>query len=270
MNMETVTVIIETPKGKGLKYDFDPATGYFVLKKVMPAGLVFPFDFGFIPNTLGEDGDPLDVVVISELESFPGCAMECRIIGAIKASQKERDGQTMRNDRYLAIPVVSSLYADVDSLAKFPKEIIDQLENFFKNYNEQAGKEFHVLEQTSAKKAMSMIENSRLQPQADKLFQIYLPRNQENGKPFSEERFKKVKTELTERFGGLTMYTRAPAKGLWKDEGEKTVSDDILIFEVMASEYDQEFWKDYKAELEKKFKQDEVLIRCSTIQTVSA
>ena len=266
--METVTVIIETPRGKGLKYDFDPATGYFILKKVMPAGLVFPFDFGFIPNTIGGDGDPLDVVVISELESFPGCAIECRIIGAIKANQKERDGEMMRNDRYLAIPVVSQLYADVDSLSKFPKEIIDQLESFFKNYNEQAGKEFHVLERTSGKKALSMIENSRLQPKADKLFQIYLPRNQKNGKPFSGSLFQKVKSQLTEKFGGLTMYTRAPAKGLWKDEGEKTVSDDILIYEVMATEYDTEFWKSYKAKLEKKFKQDEVLIRCSTIQTV--
>ena len=268
--METVTVIIETPRGKGLKYDFDPASGYFFLKKVMPAGLVFPFDFGFIPNTLGEDGDQLDVVVISELESFPGCAMECRIIGAIKASQKERDGQSMRNDRYLAIPVVSSLYANVDSLAKFPKEIIDQLESFFKNYNEQAGKEFHVLERTNGKKALSMIENSRLQPKANKLFQIYLPRNQDNGKPFPPDLFNKVKKQLTEKFGGLTMYTRAPAKGLWQDEGEKTVSDDILIFEVMATAYDEAFWNSYKARLEKKFKQDEVLIRCSTIQTVGA
>ena len=268
--METVTVIIETPRGKGLKYDFDPATGYFILKKVMPAGLVFPFDFGFIPDTLGEDGDPLDVVVISELESFPGCAMECRIIGAMKASQKERDGQVMRNDRYLAIPVVSSLYANVDSIAKFPKEIIDQLESFFKNYNEQAGKEFHVLERTSEKKALNMIKHSRLQPKPDKLFQIYLPRNQDDGKPFSSALFSTVKSELTERFGGLTMYTRAPAKGLWKDQGEKTVTDDILIFEVMATEYEQEFWNSYKARLEKQFKQDEVLIRCSTIQTVGA
>lgn len=266
--METVTVIVETPKGKGLKYDFEPSTGYFMLKKVMPAGLVFPFDFGFIPNTLGEDGDPLDVVVISELESFPGCAMECRIIGVLEASQKERDGKTMRNDRYLAIPVVSQLYAKVDSLAKFPKEIIDQLESFFKNYNEQAGKAFHILERSSAKKAMSMIESSSLQPKADKLFQIYLPQNQENGQPFSPDLFQKVKTELTSRFGGLTMYTRAPAKGLWKEGKEKTVSDDILIYEIMATEYDQEFWADYKAKLEKQFKQDEILIRCSTIQTV--
>ena len=266
--METVTVIIETPKGKGLKYDFDPATGYFILKKIMPAGLVFPFDFGFIPDTLGGDGDPLDVVVISELESFPGCAMECRIIGAFKASQQERDGRTMRNDRYLAVPVVSTLYADVDTLAKFPKEILNQLESFFKNYNEQAGKKFHVLERTSANKAMTMLQSARLQPKADKLFQIYLPRNQENGKPFSGEMFEKVKTELTDRFGGLTMYTRAPAKGLWKEEGEKTLSDDILIYEVLATAYDEEFWKAYKTKLEKTFKQDEVLIRCSTIQTV--
>jgi inorganic pyrophosphatase len=266
--METVTVIIETPKGKGLKYDFDPKTGYIFLKKIMPAGLVFPYDFGFVPGTIGEDGDAIDVIVISEVESFPGCAMECRIIGAIKANQQERDGEEMRNDRYVAVPVVSELYASVNELSQFPKEIIAQLEVFFENYNAQAGKKFSVLERTTAKKSMKMLEDSRQNQELNKLIQIYLPSNKPDGKPFSDALFKKVKAELTEKFGGLTMYTRAPAKGLWKEDDQHTVSDDIIIFEIMAPDLDLAFWENYKTKLKKDFKQEELLIRCSSITVV--
>lgn len=98
--MKVVNAIIESPKGQGHKYDFEPETKFFKLMKVLPAGLVFPFDFGFIPKTKGEDGDPLDVVVISEIPTFPGCSMDCRIIGAITANQTEKDGETVRNDRF--------------------------------------------------------------------------------------------------------------------------------------------------------------------------
>lgn len=263
--MATVTVIVETPKGKGLKYDFDPETGYYFLKKIMPAGMVFPFDFGFVPGTIGEDGDPIDVIVIAEMESFPGCAMECRIIGALKAKQQERDGKIMRNDRYIAVPIVSTLYADINEIGQFPKEILSQLEQFFQNYNEQAGKRFSVLEHTNAKKASKMLEASRQSQKPTKLIQIYLPKNQLGGKPFKNEMFQKVKMELTAQFGGLTMYTRVPAKGLWKDDDKNTVSDDILIYEIMAVSLDVEFWKKYKQKLKKRFKQEEVLIWATAI-----
>lgn len=99
--METVTTIVESPKGSGQKYNYVPEINCFKLTKVMPAGLVFPFDFGFITDTKGEDGDPLDIIIISEIVSFPGCCMDCRVIGGIKALQTERNGETVRNDRFL-------------------------------------------------------------------------------------------------------------------------------------------------------------------------
>ncbi len=264
--MKTVTVIVETPRGKGQKYDFDPKQGYFFLKKIMPAGMVFPFDFGFIPGTLGEDGDPIDIVVISEIETFAGCAMECRIIGAIKAGQQERDGTNMRNDRFLAIPVVSQLYAHVDTLSQLPKEIIGQLEQFFENYNAQAGKKFTVLGHSTPEQAMKMLESAEAkQQQKDKLIQIYLPLTGEDGKAFPEKFYQNIKEELTEKFGGLTVYSRSPATGLWKENEDQTVSDKILIFEIMSFGLEQSFWTSYKTKLEKKFRQEEILIRCSTV-----
>lgn len=156
--MEPITVIIETPKGSGHKYDYEPKLKCFKLNKILPAGLIFPFDFGYIPDTKGEDGDPLDVIVISEISTFPGCCMDCRIIGAIKAEQTERDGDTMRNDRYIAVPEVSQLFKDVNTLVQLPDNIIAQLENFFKNYNDQAGKSFEVIERVEAEDAFHMMK----------------------------------------------------------------------------------------------------------------
>jgi len=97
------------------------------------------------------------VIVISEAATFPGCMIDCRIIGAFQAEQTERDGKTMRNDRFLGIPVVSQLFPEVSELAQLPESILNQLEHFFKNYNEQAGKEFRVITRLSATEALQLI-----------------------------------------------------------------------------------------------------------------
>jgi inorganic pyrophosphatase len=155
--MELITAIIESPKGSGHKYDYEPGLKRFKLNKVLPAGMVFPFDFGFIPDTKGGDGDPLDVIAISEIASFPGCCMDCRIIGALKVNQTERDGITTRNDRFLAVPEVSEMFKDVHSYLHLPDGIVTQLESFFRNYNELAGKKFEVIERVDAEEAYAMI-----------------------------------------------------------------------------------------------------------------
>src|ERR1700704_2778840 len=121
-----VTALIECPKGFNQKFDYEPEEKRFKLSKILPAGLVFPFDFGMIPGTKGEDGEPLDVIVISELSIFPGCGMDCRIIGALQAEQTERDGKTVRNDRFLAVPLVSQLFPEVNELEQLPENIINQ------------------------------------------------------------------------------------------------------------------------------------------------
>ena len=157
--MKPVTIIIETPKGSAQKYDYDEELKCFKLNKILPAGMVFPFDFGFIPGTKGEDGDPLDIIVISEIKTFTGCAMDCRIVGAIQAAQTERDGESMRNDRYIGIPVESTMFKMANTLADLPKNIIKELEGFFINYNIAAGKKFKVLKRVNAKEAAKMLNS---------------------------------------------------------------------------------------------------------------
>ena len=156
--MHTITAIVETPKGSAQKYDYDKKNNWFKLKKIMPAGMVFPFDFGFIPGTKGEDGDPLDIIIISELKSFPGCAMDCRVIGGIVAEQTEKNKITVRNDRFLAIPEASQLFSDVESIDDLPGSFIKQLEDFFVNYNDEEGKKFKPLKNIDATEAYKLIK----------------------------------------------------------------------------------------------------------------
>ncbi len=154
--MKTFTVIVETPRGSVQKYDHDKKLKGFRLGKILPAGMIFPYDFGFIPGTRGADGDPLDVIILSEFNSFPGCIIECRIIGAIKAEQQSGNSM-IRNDRYLAVPQLSLVYGDVNDISQLPVKLIKELEDFFKNYNRIQNKKFIAIGRVGSGKAKKMI-----------------------------------------------------------------------------------------------------------------
>lgn len=264
--MNTITVIVETPKGQGLKYGYDPIINCFKLNKIMPAGLVFPFDFGYIPATTGGDGDPVDVLIISEVSTFAGCAIDCRIIGGIKASQRERKGLFMSNDRIIVVPEVSLQYAGVDALKDLPKHLIGQLEIFFENYNQQAGKKFQPLKRLTAAQAAKIVGQAHDNSVKDILVQLFIPLNDENGALFPEHYYTKLSTDLNEKFGGVTLYNRSPATGLWKQKHEKTVQDELLVYEILIAFIDNEYWQALKARLEKQFNQTELLILLTKIQ----
>ena len=92
-----VNVVVDTPQGSRNKYKFDEQHGQWRLSKVLPQGMYFPYDFGFIPSTRGEDGDPLDVLLLADEPSFPGCIVPAHLIGVLEAEQTE-GGKTIRND----------------------------------------------------------------------------------------------------------------------------------------------------------------------------
>lgn len=110
--MDCTDVMIETLKGSVQKYDYDHRKKLFELKKILPSGMMFPYDFGFIPDTKGEDGDPLDVIVISEFISFPGCLMKCKLIGVMRAQQSQKAGKNkmIANERFPAVPIFSNIF----------------------------------------------------------------------------------------------------------------------------------------------------------------
>jgi inorganic pyrophosphatase len=97
-----LNVIIETPKASRSKFEYDSKEGLVDLGKVLPKGMSFPCDFGFVPSTRGEDGDPLDVLVVMDEPAFTGCRVRCRLIGVTEEEQTNRPGETVRNDRLVA------------------------------------------------------------------------------------------------------------------------------------------------------------------------
>jgi hypothetical protein len=97
------------------------------------------------------------------------------------------------------------------------------------------------------------------------LVQILLPLRDNEGRAFESSAYGRVRTELAERFGGITMFTRAPAEGVWKD-GVRTDRDDIVVFEVMAPDLDRPWWEGYRADLERRFRQDAIVVRASTVE----
>jgi inorganic pyrophosphatase len=141
---EIITVVIETPRGCRNKYSFDPDQKVFTLKKVLPAGMAFPYDFGFIPSTKGGDDDPIDVLVLMDEPAFPGCVVQCRLIGIIEGEQGE-DKEVERNDRILAIEIGSHSWDDVRHVDALGKKLRKELEEFFVNYHELSGKEYRIL-----------------------------------------------------------------------------------------------------------------------------
>ena len=136
-----LNVVIDTPKGCRNKYAFDFDINAYKLKTVLPKGAVFPFDFGSIPGTVAEDGDPLDVLVLMDEPAFVACLVEVRLLGVIEAEQTE-GGKTERNDRVIAVAAKSHTHGSLKSLRKVDPKLIDEIEHFFVSYNDARGKKF--------------------------------------------------------------------------------------------------------------------------------
>lgn len=149
--------IIETPKGCRNKFDYDPDSNLFMLGGLLPEGLMFPFDFGFIPSTLGDDGDPLDVMVLMDVPAHVGCLMQIRVIGIIEARQTQ-DGKTERNDRLLGVAVHSYDHEKLNNIEDVSKTLLDQVEAFFVSYNLQRGKKFNITGTGGPKKALKCLK----------------------------------------------------------------------------------------------------------------
>jgi len=155
-----VNAVIETPAGSRNKYVYDEALGLFRLHKILPMGSAFPFDFGFIPGTIAEDGDPLDLLVLGEEATFTGCAVTVRLLGVIEALQTEH-GKTIRNDRLIGTPEGEKINPAARSIDDVPGRVLDQIEHFFIAYNRYEGRDFKVVKRRGPSAALKLLEQSR-------------------------------------------------------------------------------------------------------------
>jgi inorganic pyrophosphatase len=157
---KNVQVIIETPKGSRNKYAWDAKQQVFALKKVLPEGMVFPHDFGFIPSTEGEDGDPIDVLILMDQPAFAGCLVKSRLVGVIEGEQTKK-GKKMRNDRLLAVAESSHTHSNVCSIKDLNDDLLREIEKFFVNYHSNDESQFKVLACKGPDAAAKCLRNGR-------------------------------------------------------------------------------------------------------------
>ena len=157
--------VIEAPRGSANKLKFEPGIGAFVLHRVLPLGVVFPFDFGFVPGTRGEDGDPLDILVLMDEPAVPGVVVPCRLLGVIEATQRKthdtRATRGTRNDRLVAVTTETHRYANCRSLRDVGPRVLDEIERFFVFYNEQKGVRFTPSGRAGATEARRRLAQGR-------------------------------------------------------------------------------------------------------------
>ncbi len=153
-------VIVETPKGSRNKFAFDARQKVFSLKAVLPAGMVFPYDFGFLPKTIAPDGDPIDVLLLMDEPAYPGIVVRSRLIGVIEGEQL--DGKKkIRNDRLLAVAEANHQYANIKRSQDLPSAFLHELEEFFVNYHSLEGKQYKLLGIKSSAVAFDLIKKAK-------------------------------------------------------------------------------------------------------------
>jgi inorganic pyrophosphatase len=156
LNFQPIEVIVETPRGSRNKIKYEPSTKRFKLSKVMPEGMLFPYDFGFVPGTKADDGDPLDVLVLTDEALFPGCQVECRLIGVIEAEQTEKS-HTNRNDRLIAVATQSILYSELKEIEDLNAKVLEQIGAFFVNYQKVRDIDVRIVRHSGSSKAYQLL-----------------------------------------------------------------------------------------------------------------
>jgi inorganic pyrophosphatase len=152
-----LNVIVETPRGSRNKFTYEPELGLFRLGKQLPAGASFPFDFGFVPSTEAGDGDPLDVLVLLDTPTFPGCLVRARLLGVIVGRQTGRSGRTVDNPRLIAVSTKSTEFEGVTTIKDLPTKLIDEIVHFFVSYNAASGKAFTATGRHGRRRARAML-----------------------------------------------------------------------------------------------------------------
>jgi inorganic pyrophosphatase len=152
-----LNVVIETVQGSHCKVKLDVEHGLFKLGEVLPAGSVFPYDFGFVPSTRGDDGDPLDVLVLMDAATFPGCLVPCRLLGVLESRQREKGGKLIRNDRLVAVPEGNHSHSDARKLKDLDTRLLDEIQHFFEQYAAMFGKQVMALRRAGVGTAEKLI-----------------------------------------------------------------------------------------------------------------
>jgi inorganic pyrophosphatase len=148
-----LNVLIEIPAGSKNKYEFDKDLNAFALDRVLFASVQYPWDYGFVPNTLADDGDPLDGMVIMDQPTFPGCVITSRPVGMLEMI----DGGD-RDEKILCVPEKDPRYSQVKSLKDIPQHRLEEIAEFFRTYKNLEKKETKILGWQDVDQVMPLVE----------------------------------------------------------------------------------------------------------------
>lgn len=148
-----LNVLIEIPAGSKNKYEFDKELNAFALDRVLYSSVQYPYDYGFIPNTLADDGDPLDGMVLIDQPTFPGCVIAARPIGMLEMI----DGGD-RDEKLLCVPAKDPRYAQINSLENISPHRLEEIAEFFRTYKNLERKETEILGWKQGNDVMALIE----------------------------------------------------------------------------------------------------------------
>ncbi len=152
---DVVTAVIEIPSGSRNKYELDKETGLIKLDRVLYSAVHYPGDYGFVPRTLHEDGDPLDVLVLVKEQTFSGCLIDVRPIGVLRMLDKGEP-----DDKILAVPRFDPYHEEWFDIADIPSHQLKEVEHFFHSYKDLEGKRVTIQGWGKSDEAMEVIRDS--------------------------------------------------------------------------------------------------------------
>lgn len=152
-----VRVIVEIPKGSRNKYEYDAGSGRMKLDRVLSSAVHYPADYGFAEDTRAEDGDEVDVLVLIEEPTFPGCLIEAKPIGYLEL-RDEKGG----DNKVIAVPLNDPRWGDMQDLYELPPSLLDEIEDFFLTYKRLESKEVLSNGWYNSRKALDYLNESKV------------------------------------------------------------------------------------------------------------
>jgi inorganic pyrophosphatase len=161
-------MIVETPRGSAVKLKYEPKLKAFTVARSLPVGVTYPFDWGFIPGTEGEDGDPLDALAIHDSATYPRVILPCRLLGVIHLTQNAGKGREA-NPRFILLPVWHGRFGEFAKAAELPDRLKKEIEQFFLSVDFFTGKDAAIDGWKGPNAAEKAIRKSlKLQPEDDR------------------------------------------------------------------------------------------------------
>lgn len=156
MTEAIVTVVVEIPKGSRNKYEMNKETGRIHLDRMLYSAVHYPSDYGFIENTMGGDGDPLDALVLVSEPTFPGCVIEARAVGVFRMSDDKGE-----DEKILTVPITDPYWDQIHTLDQVPPHLLREIEHFFTIYKDLEGKSVDIKGWEDHESARGLIEQAR-------------------------------------------------------------------------------------------------------------